>query len=73
MVKACPMDMNGLSTKDDLNIIPLVSYDHLICIDWMDQQHVFLDSYNKAFTWLDEEGNLRAVQGIQRVVNIKLL
>jgi hypothetical protein len=26
MVKTCPMDMNGMSTKEDLNIIPLGSY-----------------------------------------------
>jgi hypothetical protein len=30
MVKPCPMDMNGLNTKDDLNIIPLGSYDFLL-------------------------------------------
>jgi hypothetical protein len=37
MVKACPMDMNGLSTREDLNIIPLGSYDFLIGMDWLDQ------------------------------------
>jgi hypothetical protein len=30
IVKDCPMEMNGLRTKDDLNIIPLGSYDCLI-------------------------------------------
>jgi hypothetical protein len=33
MVKACPMDMNGMSTREDLNIIPLGSYDCLISMD----------------------------------------
>jgi hypothetical protein len=33
MVKACPMDMNGLSTMADLSIIPLGSYDCLIGMD----------------------------------------
>jgi hypothetical protein len=68
MVKACPMDMNGLSTREDLNIIPLGSYDCLIGMDWLDQHHAILDCYNKAFTCLDEEGNLRTVQGIPRAV-----
>jgi predicted aspartyl protease len=36
MVKACPMEMNGMRTKVDLNIIPLGSYDFLICMDWLD-------------------------------------
>jgi hypothetical protein len=71
MVKACPMDMNGMSTKADLNIIPLGSYDCFIGMDWLDQHDVVLDYYNKAFTLLDEEGNLRSVQGIPRVVTIK--
>ena len=71
MLKACPMDMNGLNTQAYLNIIPLVSYDFLIGMDWLDQHHVVLDYYNKAFTCLDEEGNLRAVQGMLRVVTIR--
>ena len=70
MVKACPMDINGLSTREDFNIIPLGSYDFLIGMDWLDKHHVVLDYYNKEFTFLDEEGNLRTVQGISRVVTI---
>jgi hypothetical protein len=36
MVKACPMDMNGMRKKVDSNIIPLGSYDCLIGMDWLD-------------------------------------
>jgi hypothetical protein len=36
MGKACPMDMNGLSTREDLNITPLGSYDCLIGMDWLE-------------------------------------
>jgi hypothetical protein len=43
LVKDFPMDMNGLSTKENLNIIPLGSYDCLIIIDWLDKKHVVLD------------------------------
>jgi hypothetical protein len=53
MVKACPMDMNGLSTRENLNIIPLGSYDCLICMDWLDQHNVVLDCYNMKFlSWM---------------------
>ena len=62
MVKACPMEMNGLHTKDYLNIIPLGSYDFLIGMDWLDEHHVVLGCYTKEFTCLDEEGNLRKNQ-----------
>jgi predicted aspartyl protease len=57
MVKSYCMDMNGLNTKEDLNILPLGSYEFLIGMDWLDQHHALLDYNNKAFTCLDEEGN----------------
>jgi hypothetical protein len=71
LVKSCPVDMNGLSTKVELNILPLGSYDCLIGMDWLDQHHAILDCRNKAFTCLDEEGNRKTVQGIPRVVAIR--
>jgi hypothetical protein len=63
--------MNGLSTKVELNILTLGSYDCLIGMDWLDPHHAILDYRNKAFTFLDEEGNQKKVQRIPRVVSIK--
>jgi hypothetical protein len=71
MVKSCLIDMNGLNTKADLNILPLGFYDCLIGMDWLDQHHNLLDCHNKEFTFLDEEGKLRKVQGIPREVTIR--
>jgi hypothetical protein len=71
LVKSCPVDMNGLSTKVELNILPLGSYDCLIRIDWLDQNHAMLDCCNKAFTCLYEEGNQKTMQGIMRDVAIR--
>jgi hypothetical protein len=65
------MDMNGLNTRTDLNILPLGSYDCLIGMDWLDQHHAILDCHNKEFTFLNEEGSLRRVQGIPRAVTIR--
>ena len=36
-------------------------------MDWLDQHHDILDCRNKAFTYLDEEGNRKTVQGIPKV------
>jgi hypothetical protein len=47
IVKACLMDMNGMSIKQYLNIIPMGSYDFLIGMNWLDMHHVVLDYYNK--------------------------
>jgi hypothetical protein len=63
--------MNGLSTKAELNVLPLGSYDCLIGMDWLDQHHAILYYHNKAFTFLDEEGNRRTVQGIPKDVAIR--
>jgi archaeosine-15-forming tRNA-guanine transglycosylase len=71
LVKSHPVDMNGLSTKDELNILPLGSYDCLIGMDWLDQHHAILDCRNKAFTCLDEEGNRKIVQRIPKVVVVR--
>jgi hypothetical protein len=35
LVNSCPVDMKGLSTKVELNILPLGSYDCLIRMDWL--------------------------------------
>jgi hypothetical protein len=63
--------MNGLSTKDELNILPLGSYDCLIGMEWLDHHHSILDCRRKEFTCLDEEGNRKIVQAIPIVVAIR--
>jgi hypothetical protein len=62
--------MNGISTKEDLNILPLGSYEFLIGMDWLDHHHAVLDYHNKEFNFLNEEGNPRIVQGIPKEVTI---
>jgi hypothetical protein len=58
LVKSCSVDMKGMRTKAELNILPLGSYDFLIGMDWLDQHHALLDFHNKRFTYLKKEGNL---------------
>jgi hypothetical protein len=71
LVKYCLIDMNGLSMKAELNVLPLGSYDCLIGMDWLDQHHALLDYHNKRFACLDEEGNWKTVQGIPRDVVVR--
>ena len=60
-----------MSTKDELNILPLGSYDCLIGMNWLDEHHALLDCCNKTFTCLNEEGNQVTVQGIPRAMAVK--
>jgi hypothetical protein len=71
LVKSCSLDMNGMSTKAELNILHLGSYDCLIGMDWLDQHHALLDCRNKRFTCLNEEGIQVTVQGIPRTVTVR--
>jgi predicted aspartyl protease len=41
LVKDCPIDMNGINTKVDVNIIPLGSYDYLIGMYWLEKTPCF--------------------------------
>ena len=52
-VKVCPLEMNGMETFEDLNIIPLGSYDVFIVMYWLDAHHAILDCHNKTYTCLD--------------------
>jgi hypothetical protein len=70
LVKDCLIDMNGLSTKVNVNIIPLGSYDCLIGMDWLEKHHVVLDFY-KTITCIDEEGKQGKIQFIPRVVVVR--
>jgi hypothetical protein len=71
LVKSCSVDMKGMSTKAELNIFPLGSYNCLIGMDWLDQHHALMDFRNKSFTFLNEEGNSVTVQGILRVMAVR--
>jgi hypothetical protein len=41
-IKDCPINLNGVNTNVDMNIIPLGSYDILIGMDWLEKHHVIL-------------------------------
>jgi hypothetical protein len=71
LVKDYPINMNGISTKVDVNIIPLGSYEFLIGMDWLEKHHVVLDCYKNTITCIDEEGKQGNIQGIPRVVAVR--
>ena len=66
-----PLEVNGVKTFADLNIIPLGSYDVLIDMDWLDAHHAFLDCHNKTYTCLDEEGNQLTIKEIPRPISLR--
>ena len=71
VVKKCALDINGVNTFVDMNIIPLGSYDMLIGLDSLDSHHAILDYHNKTYPCLYEEGNQVLVRGILRLVSLR--
>ena len=61
--------MNGLVACVDPNVLPLSPYYFLIGMDWLEAHTVNLDCYNNTFECLDEEGNLKVVKGIPKVIS----
>ena len=71
IVEKCPLEMNGIFTYEDLNVLPLGSYDILIGMDWLEAHRVNLDCYHNNFECMDEGGNLRVVRGIPKVIFVR--
>jgi hypothetical protein len=71
LVKYYPLDINGINTKVYVSIIPLISYDYLIGMDWLGKHHVVPDCYNKKITCIDEDVQRGKVQGILRDVVVR--
>jgi hypothetical protein len=71
MVKGCFININGVNTSIDLNIIPLGSYDVLIGMDWLDKHQVVLDCHKKTFTCLDGNGKQSTVKVVPRRISTR--
>jgi hypothetical protein len=71
LINDCPLNMNGVNTEVDVNIIPLGSYEFLIGMDWIEKHCVASYCYNKSLTCLDEEGNSRTMQGTPRSIYVR--
>ena len=69
VVKRFPLVMNGLITYGDLNVLSLSSCDVIIGMDWLESHREKLDCYNNNFEFLDEEGKLKVVKGIPKVIS----
>ena len=61
--------MNGLVTCAYMNLHLLGSYNVLIGMDWLEAHREKLDCYNNTFECLDEEGKLKVVKGIPKVIS----
>ena len=71
IVKYCEVNVNGFPTKVNLNILPLVSYDILISMDWLEQHNVMLDFLHNSMFCTDSQGNQVKIQGLPKKVSTR--
>jgi hypothetical protein len=71
LIEDYPVEMNGLLTRVNLNILPLGSYDALIGMDWLTTHKVKFGFYNKTFDCIDDEGNPILVKDTLRTISIR--
>jgi hypothetical protein len=70
-IRSFPINMNGVNTNADLNIILLGSYDIMIGMYWLEKNHDVLDCHRNTFICLNEEGKHSTVKGIPRPISIR--
>ena len=71
LVRNFPLDLNGLKTVANLDILPLGSYHVLVGMDWLEPHRVVLDYYGKTITCLTDKEQQVEVKGIPRPVSLR--
>jgi hypothetical protein len=71
VIPVCQFIMSGFPTQVTLTILPLVSYDFLIGMDWLASYKTKLDYYHKNLECVNEEGRKMTLQGIQKPVSMR--
>ena len=63
--------MIQFKTQVKLNVLPLVSYDVLIGMYWMERHQVVLNCFHKTITCLNDKGERITVKGIPSKVSVR--
>ena len=71
IVRNCKIMLNDFLAHVNVNIFPSGSYDLLIGRDWLEENKVLLNCFDKTFTCIDDNGNNIKVKGIPRKVTIR--
>ena len=54
-----------------MNVLPLGSYDMIICMDWLEKYKVIFNFFDKTFTYVDEDQIFRKVEGVIKPVSLR--
>jgi len=57
-IKVCAFEVNGMPPATHMNVLPLGSYNMLLCIYWLYLHRTKVYFYEKVFQWLDDNGKI---------------
>jgi len=64
------IDLNGYSTKVDLNILPLGSYDILISMDSLEKHGVVINCLEKTMSCVSQDGQTQLIRGKPKEISV---
>jgi hypothetical protein len=70
-IPACQLMLGDFPTQATLNVLPLVSYDLLVGMDWLAAHKAKLDCYHKTLECVSEGGKRITLQGIRKPVSVR--
>ena len=64
--------MDNMITQENLNVLPLGSYNVLIGMDWLEAHRAIINCLDKTFTCIHGQGNIsQFIKGIYKLVTIR--
>lgn len=73
MVRSCQMQIGDMSTRTDLRITPLGSYDVFLGMDWLCTHNAKVDCRQKRVECVDDDGISREIFGVKRPVSLRMI
>ena len=70
-VANCEISIHDHVTRINLNILPLVSYDMIIGMDWLEKYNVLLNCFDKTFTYVGKDKIVRKVNGFSKPISLR--
>ena len=67
----CELNIDGQSTKLNLNILHLGCYDIIIGMDWLEKCKVILNFYENSLIYKDGNNTIRTIQGIKKLILVR--
>ena len=73
MVQSCQMQIGDMSTRTDLRITPLGSYDVVLGMDWLYAHSTKMDCRQKRVECVDDDSISREIFEVKRPVSLRMI